>query len=118
MTAAAVAPTGTQSEVHHLLQQLGDHRDTMAAELHRLGVTGECNSAERCVLANYLRPRIDCDNVVVSEWEITIIRYVTDPRGRLVAVHEYVYTTDQVAELVVAFDAGAYPQLITRGGAR
>lgn len=112
-TVYAVAPGGAQSGVHHLLHQLGDHPDTMAAELHRLGVTGERDHSERCVLANYLRARLDCDFLYVSEAVITVFWY-----GAALVDCDDVDTTPQVAAFVVAFDKGDYPQLITRGGAR
>jgi hypothetical protein len=102
-----------ETQIEETLRQLGDDADTVAASLRERGVKGLVGMAEHCPIATLLRWTYDAD-VDVIEVESDSIRFHCHGEGP----YESMWIEPPppaVAEFIVRFDDGGYPDLIETG---
>lgn len=88
--------------VLELLAALGDTELEVAVSLRERGIKGRPGNARCCPVANYLTPGVPC--VAVDEDSVAF----SGKHSR-----EYVLLPGPVADFVIAFDHGAYPDLVS-----
>ena len=105
----------TDEGVTAALDALGDDSHAVARALERLGVTGNRDSCEQCLIANYLdRVYPGLSRVEVNREAIVLeLRVVTFDEGRTDIDHAWlrVDTTDPISDFIGDFDAARYPNL-------
>ena len=104
-------PTNAQTRLAMVLQALGDSAEDIANLLRFGGWRGRPNDVHACPLALYLRTVVnDVTDAVVSSDQATI--HTSDGDDIEVAL------TSAAAGFVLAFDIGAYPELIVTATGR
>jgi hypothetical protein len=97
----------TDDELVVLLGTLGDTSDQIAAAFVAKGIKGETGSAYRCPVAKWLIAETGCREAEVDQADVCVRR---DGGGSL-----WVTPPEPVADFIVRFDEGDYPDLIAEG---
>jgi hypothetical protein len=95
-----------------LLDGLGDTVSRIAESLRNQGVTGEPSSSRDCVVARYLDAVIGADPAVDR---VIVLRERVEVRMRKrLQPRVFVRTPPPIENFIRAFDANAFPELLTR----
>lgn len=101
MSAATVDVAARTAE---LFTALGNTKQTVADRLLEAGHFGEAGSAVGCPVARYLTAALPLDFIYVDDSDAIYVGTT------------WVDVPEAVAEFIVAFDRGAYPDLIAADG--
>jgi len=108
-----VTATTTARRVRYLLADLGDSPDAVAETLRAAGITGVREVGSACPVANWLHHQEPTlGDLEVSEEEVALLLSDDDEPGDH---FEWVIQTDAVADFIVRFDHGHYPDLVAGG---
>ena len=99
------------TDLANAIAALGETPDEIAKALQKLGIKGEPGNQHSCPLANYLKPKIEGDDMLpdITE-EYTAIRGL--PEGTNVAKMK---NPNHIQLFILRFDAHQFPDLIYPG---